>query len=99
MTFSIASSKGLGHAPWLAGLLFLAGTCDLHGGEKDSPAPTREFEIKDDRPFLGGKRVDLWGIRCGNALMSWAVTERHIRCFDNFIEHGINLIGVYIQGS
>ena len=29
-----------------------------------------------DRPFLGGKPVDLWGIRCGNALFSEAVVER-----------------------
>jgi len=43
--------------------------------------------------------VDLWGLRCGNALFSEAVTERHIRNFDNMAAHGINLIGVYIQGS
>jgi len=60
---------------------------------------TREFEIIDDRPHLGGVEVDLWGIRCGNALHSATVTERHIRAMDNMVAHGINLIGVYIQGS
>jgi hypothetical protein len=61
--------------------------------------PTREFEIRDDRAYLGGAQVDLWGIRWGNALMSVAVTERHVRNLDNLAAHGINLIGVYIQGS
>ena len=67
--------------------------------EDDKPAPTRQFEVRDDRPFLGGKQIDLWGLRCGNALMSDAVTERHVRNFDNFIAHGINCVGVYVQGS
>lgn len=60
---------------------------------------TREFEIVGDRPYLGGVEVDLWGIRCGNALHSPTVTERHVRALDNMVAHGINLIGVYIQGS
>ncbi len=64
----------------------------------EQPA-TKEFEIRNDRSFLGGKEVKLWGIRCGNALMSQAVTERHVRNIDNMVAHGINLIGVYIQGS
>src|ERR1700722_2526559 len=66
---------------------------------EEKPAPTRQFEVRDDRPFLGGKPIDLWGLRCGNALMSDAVAERHIRNFDNFIAHGVNCVGVYIQGS
>ncbi|MFO1003415.1 MAG: hypothetical protein U0936_24035 [Planctomycetaceae bacterium] len=61
--------------------------------------PTREFEIRNSRAFLGGHEVDLWGIRCGNALYSTGVTERHVRAMDNMVAHGINLIGVYIQGS
>jgi hypothetical protein len=61
--------------------------------------PTRRFEVRGDRPYLGGQQIDLWGIRCGNALMNDAVTERHIRNFDNFIAHGVNCIGVYLQGS
>src|ERR1700734_2257585 len=65
----------------------------------DDPAPTREFEIRGDRPYLGGKQVDLWGLRCGNALYSPAVTERHINNLDNMVAHGINAIGVYIQGA
>jgi hypothetical protein len=63
------------------------------------PAPTREFEIKNDRAWLGGHEVDLWGIRCGNALFSEAVTERHITNLDNMAAHGINLVGFYIQGA
>ncbi len=67
---------------------------------KDDPAtPTREFEIRNDRPFLGGHPIDIWGLRCGNALYSPAVTERHINNLDNMVAHGINCIGVYIQGA
>ncbi|NLE36756.1 MAG: hypothetical protein GX621_01880, partial [Pirellulaceae bacterium] len=65
----------------------------------DEPAATREFEIRQDRPWLGGHPVELWGLRCGNALLSEAVTERHVRNLDNMAAHGINLLGVYIQGS
>ena len=59
---------------------------------------TREFAIKGDRAFLGGHEVDLWGLRCGNAFVSDAVTERFIRNFDNMNAHGINLVGAYLQG-
>jgi hypothetical protein len=61
-------------------------------------AETKEFEIRSERPFLGGQEVDLWGLRCGNAFLSDAVTERFIRNFDNMNAHGINLVGAYIQG-
>jgi ketosteroid isomerase-like protein len=63
------------------------------------PPLTREFSIQDDRPFLDGRQIEIWGLRCGNALMSQAVTERHVRNLDNMVAHGINCIGVYIQGS
>lgn len=65
------------------------------------PEPEREtkvFEIRGDRPFLGGQEVDLWGLRCGNAFFSDAVTERYIRNFDNMNAHGINFVGAYLQG-
>ena len=75
--------------------LALAGT----NWAADEPAATREFEIRNDRAYLGGQQVDLWGLRCGNALHSEAITERHIRNLDNMAAHGINLIGVYVQGS
>ena len=71
----------------------------IHAIAEESLTPTREFAIKNDRAFLGGQEVKLWGLRCGNALNSEAITERHIRNFDNMVAHGINLIGVYIQGS
>ncbi len=80
-------------AAWFAGCV--AGT----SAAAEGPIPTREFEIRNDRAFLGGHEVDLWGLRCGNALHSEAITERHIRNLDNMAAHGINLIGVYIQGS
>ncbi len=61
--------------------------------------PTREFSIRGERAFLDGVEVDLWGLRCGNALYSTNITERHVRALDNMVRHGINLIGVYVQGS
>jgi hypothetical protein len=64
----------------------------------DPVVATKEFEIKGNRPFLGSQEVDLWGLRCGNAFFSDAVTERFIRNFDNMNAHGINLVGAYIQG-
>jgi ketosteroid isomerase-like protein len=67
--------------------------------DRDDPPATREFSIKDDRPYLGGEPVQVWGLRCGNALFSQGVTERHVRNLDNMVAHGINCIGVYIQGS
>jgi hypothetical protein len=65
----------------------------------EEPAATRRFEIRDSQPFLDGQRIDLWGLRCGNALMSETVTERHIHCLDEFVAHGVNCVGVYVQGS
>ncbi|MEZ6036193.1 MAG: hypothetical protein R3F29_01845 [Planctomycetota bacterium] len=61
--------------------------------------PTREFEIRGERAFLGGEPFELWGLRCGNALYSQNVTERHVRALDNMAAHGINAIAVYMQGS
>lgn len=63
------------------------------------PSPTREFEIRNDRAFLGGHEIDLWGVRCGNALYSPTVTERHVRALDAMNAHGVNAIAVYLQGS
>ncbi len=83
--------------PLLAALLALA-PLSGQAGDK-SPAPTRRFEVRGDRPYLGGERIDLWGLRCGNALMDDAVTERHVNCLDSFVAHGVNCIGCYLQGS
>lgn len=82
--------------PWMV-LPVLALACAAKAA--DEPAATREFEIRNERAYLGGQQVDLWGLRCGNALHSEAITERHIRNLDNMAAHGINLLGVYIQGS
>ncbi|MFO0959459.1 MAG: hypothetical protein U0800_18835 [Isosphaeraceae bacterium] len=65
----------------------------------DEPSATREFSIRGDRAYLAGEPIKLWGIRCGNALMSRGVTERHVNALDAMKAHGINLIGAYIQGS
>jgi len=78
--------------------LTVVGAAAVNQRAADLPA-TREFTIKDDRAYLGGHEVDLWGLRCGNALFSEATTERHIRNLDNMAAHGINTIGFYIQGS
>jgi hypothetical protein len=80
-------------------LLALLALTPARTARADDPAATREFEIRNDRPHLGGQEIDLWGLRCGNALHSWTVTERHVRALDTMAAHGINLIGCYIQGS
>lgn len=61
--------------------------------------PTRVFEVRDDRAFLGGEPFEMWGLRCGNALHSPNITERHVRALDGMVSHGLNTIGVYLQGS
>jgi hypothetical protein len=78
-------------------LTTLALAAHMARGEK--PSATRHFEVRAERPFLDGQPIDLWGVRCGNALMSDTVTQRHIHCLDEYIAHGVNCIGVYIQGS
>lgn len=83
-------------------LVFWLATCCIQqppATALEKKKATKEFSIKDDRPILGGKKIDLWGLRCGNALYSQAVTERHVRNMDNMVSHGINCIGVYVQGS
>jgi hypothetical protein len=102
MRYAVVIERGPRTSHLLTASLAVLVACGMGtagAAEKDTPAPTRLFQVRDDRPFLGGKRIDLWGLRCGNALMSDAVTERHVRNFDNFIAHGINCLGVYIQGS
>jgi hypothetical protein len=79
--------------------LILAAHSITAGSSDESATATQEFEIRGDRPFLGDKPVVLWGVRWGNALHSRSVTERHVNCLNTIVAHGINLIGVYIQGS
>lgn len=47
------------------------------------PAPTQEFEIRNDRAFLGEESIRPWELRCGNALMDQDATERLVRSLDN----------------
>ncbi len=42
----------------LATLLYFAAGVAI---ADEQPVATREFEIKNDRPYLGGKPVELWG--------------------------------------
>lgn len=81
----------------LCGCCLLATVSDA--SDETLVTATKEFEIRDDRAWLGGQPVELWGLRCGNALHSVAVTERHLRNLDNMVAHGVNCIGLYIQGS
>lgn len=67
-------------------------------GQSAKP-PTREFEVREGRPYLGGEPVKLWGLRCNNALLSEAVVERLVNNLDHMAAHGINLIGVSLQGT
>jgi len=62
-------------------------------------AQTKEFEIRDDRPFLGGHQLDIWGLRCGSAMTSDTITERLIGQLDSFAAHGINAFLVNVQGG
>jgi len=91
---SMLKLKSFGMAVCLCGWSLV-----IAGATAADPVATKEFEIRNDRAFLGGQEVRLWGIRCGNAIHSEVVTQRHIQNLDNMVAHGINLIGVYIQGS
>lgn len=61
--------------------------------------PTREFEVRDGVPYLGGHEVKFWGLRTNNALLSPATTERLVNNLDNMAAHGINLISIALQGT
>jgi tripartite-type tricarboxylate transporter receptor subunit TctC len=63
------------------------------------PTPTRAFEVRNGRAYLGGQEVKLWGLRSANVLRSTAVTERFIRNLDNMAAHGINALLVYLDGG
>ena len=80
-------------------LLALAAYLPIAVGAQSAPAPTKKFEVKNDRAYLGGREIKLWGIRGGNALMSPAVTERFGRNFDNLAAHGINGFLLTIMGT
>lgn len=66
---------------------------------RDEPRPTRRFAVRDGRPMLDKQPVKLWGLRCNNALLSPAVTERLINNLDNMRDHGVNLVSVSLQGT
>lgn len=63
------------------------------------PVPTKEFSVRGNSAYLGEKPVRLWGLRCVHALRDRALTERLVRNLDNFTEHGLNLVSVYLQGA
>lgn len=70
-----------------------------NGDERVAAPPTREFEIRGDRAYLGGEPVRLWGLRCNNSLISPAVSERLINNLDNYAAHGINFLSISFQGT
>lgn len=74
-----------------------AEAADLSIELPNPPTPTKEFEVKGQSAYLGGKPVRLWGLRCVHALRDRAMTERLVRNLDNFAEHGINLVSIYLQ--
>lgn len=71
----------------------------LLGCAPPAAGQTREFEICGDRPLLGGRQIDIWGLRCGSAMTSDTITERLIGQFDNFLAHGINAFLLNVQGG
>ena len=85
----------------LLALSCLAAARHAGGGEPDElpepPTPTKEFEVRDGRAYLGGQPLKLWGLRCVHALRDQAITERLVRNLDNFTAHGLNLISTYMQ--
>ncbi len=62
-------------------------------------AQTKEFEIRDGKPFLGGQQIEIWGLRSGSAMTSEAIMERLIGRLDDFLAHGINAFLVNVQGG
>lgn len=80
-------------------LVLMASPLPIAWAADRPPEATRLFEIRDERAWLGGKQINIWGIRAANGLMSTAVTERFIRNLDNMSAHGINAVAVYIMGS
>src|SRR5258708_28722979 len=80
-------------------LLALASASPIAAQAQANAAPTKKFEIRNDRAYLGGHEIRIWGIRGGNALMSPAVTERFVRNFDNMAAHGINGFIVTVLGT
>ncbi len=67
--------------------------------QNPAAAQTKEFEIRDNRPFLGGQQIEIWGIRTGSAMTSEAITQRLIDRLDDFLAHGINAFLVNVQGG
>jgi hypothetical protein len=83
----------------VAGLMALTAAAASSAMARDQPEPTKEFSVRGDRAYLGGQPFEMWGIRSGNALYDDSVTDRHIRALDTMVAHGVNTIGLYIQGS
>jgi hypothetical protein len=80
-------------------LALLSPTVPVAQAQASAPAPTKKFEVRGERSFLGGQEFKIWGIRGGNVLMSPAVTERFVRNLDNMAAHGLNGLIVVIAGT
>jgi hypothetical protein len=83
----------------VAAVCVLAVPTPCQGRPAAQASSTREFEVRNDRAFLGGHEVRLWGLRCGNALMSDAVAQRLVFGLDCMAASGINLVSIYLQAA
>ena len=93
-----SGSNGSATASFAAGS-DCTGSCSTGMGTGGGGVTTTSSLARDERAFLGGQPVKLWGLRCNNALLSPAVTERFVNNLDNMAAHGINLISVALQGT
>lgn len=77
------------------------GTASVGAQEKydlpEPPTATKELEIIENAAHLGGKPIQLWGLRCVHALRERELAERLVAQLDNFTAHGLNLISIYMQ--
>lgn len=57
------------------------------------------FSVRGEKTLVNGKEIRVIGLRCSNALISDATTERLIGNLATFAGYGMNTISVYFQGS
>lgn len=60
---------------------------------------TRRFEIRDNKPYLDGEEIQIWGIRLANALCRDKTVQDLIENLEEYVKHGVNSFSVFIQGA
>ncbi|MEM2342201.1 MAG: hypothetical protein QXI67_06195 [Candidatus Bathyarchaeia archaeon] len=60
---------------------------------------TRIFEVRNNNPYLDGKKIQIWGIRLANAIYSDKTVQNLIDNLDDYVKHGVNCFSVFIQGA